>query len=224
MKQESSVIIVAGGKGVRMNSQIPKQFIEIGGKPVLMHTINQFKAYSTDIHIILVLPSEQINYWNDLCAKHSFSVIHTIVSGGEARFFSVKNGLEKVITKYVGIHDGVRPLVSLSTINRCFDEVKKVDAVVPVVDLVDSIRYAENNDNSNTVDRTKFKLVQTPQVFNTHVLKESYQLPYSENFTDDASVVENAGYQVKLVEGNRENIKITTEIDLKIAELFLKSI
>lgn len=224
MKEESSAIIVAGGKGLRMNSQIPKQFIEICGKPVLMHTIGRFRAYSSDIQIILVLPAEQIDYWNKLCTKHGFTIAHTVVSGGETRFYSVKNGLDLVNTEYVAIHDGVRPLVSLSTIRRCFEEVKNVDAVVPVVDLVDSLRYVENNDKSSTVDRSKYKLVQTPQGFNTQVLKQSYQLPYSENFTDDASVVENAGYQVKLVDGNRENIKITTEIDLKIAELFLKSI
>lgn len=218
-----SVIIVAGGKGLRMNSEIPKQFIEISGKPVLMHTLERFYQFSPEMQIILVLPTEQIVFWKELCQKHDFEIVHTIVKGGETRFSSVKNGLEKVNTEFVAVHDGVRPLVSIETIQSCFDEAENCDAVIPVVDLVDSIRFVENAETSKPADRTKFKLVQTPQVFHTDILEKSYFLPYSDNFTDDASVVESAGYKVKLVEGNRENLKITTEIDLKIAETFLKS-
>lgn len=217
-----TTIIVAGGKGLRMKSDLPKQFIEIGGKPLLMHTIKRFYEFSKTMPIILVLPENHIEYWNDLCKQHNFLVPHTLALGGENRFYSVKNGLEKVVTKYVAVHDGVRPLVNSDTIKRCFDEIEHRDAVIPVVDLVDSIRIVEDSDHSKPTDRSEFKLVQTPQVFRTDVLKKSYDLSYSEMFTDDASVVESAGYKVKLVEGNRENVKITTEIDLRIAEVLLK--
>lgn len=222
MAANYSVIVVAGGKGLRMKSDVPKQFIEIGGKPVLMHTLERFQHYAADMPLILVLPAEQIDFWGNLCKKHSFNTPHIVVNGGEVRFFSVRNGLEKVETEYVAVHDGVRPLVNEATIERCFEQVKHCNAVVPVVDLVDSLRFVESDDNSTPADRAKYKLVQTPQVFKTDILKKSYQLPYSELFTDDASVIESAGYKVKLVEGNRENIKITTEIDLQIAETFLK--
>lgn len=219
---DKSVIIVAGGKGLRMNSEVPKQFMEIGGKPILMHTVELFYNYLTEIKIVLVLPVDQIEYWKNLCEKYNFKIPHNITAGGETRFLSVKNGLEEVDTEFVAIHDGVRPLVSFDTLKRCFDEVEKNDGVIPVVDLIDSIRLVESFENSKPVDRNNYKLVQTPQVFRTDVVMKSYQLPYSEHFTDDASVVETAGYKVKLVEGNRENIKITTEMDLRIAETFLK--
>ncbi|VBB46108.1 2-C-methyl-D-erythritol 4-phosphate cytidylyltransferase [uncultured Paludibacter sp.] len=222
MKQKNSVIVVAGGKGLRMNSDVPKQFLELCGKPVLMRTLERFHSFSNTMPIILVLPVEQIEFWKNLCVKYNFNIPHTIVEGGKERFFSVKNGLNKVTAEFVAIHDGVRPLVSLETIERCFREVEKYNAVIPVVDVIDSIRFAESDEISKPMDRTKYKLVQTPQVFRTEILKISYELPYSENFTDDASVIETAGYKVKLVEGNRENIKITTEIDLKTAESLLK--
>ncbi|MGC3978335.1 MAG: 2-C-methyl-D-erythritol 4-phosphate cytidylyltransferase [Paludibacteraceae bacterium] len=221
MKQTNSIIIVAGGKGTRMSSHIPKQFIELDGKPVLMHTLEHFFQFSPEMPILLVLPAEQFDFWENLCSKHLFRIPHTIVSGGDARFFSVKNGLERIDTEFVAVHDGVRPLVDLDTIKRCFDEIKKCDAVIPVIDLVDSIRLTGDTGKSEPVDRTKYKLVQTPQVFRTDVLKKSYDVSFSELFTDDASVVEAAGYRVKLIDGNRENIKITTEVDLKIAEILL---
>lgn len=222
MKQNKSVIVVAGGKGLRMNTDVPKQFLELAGKPVLMHTLERFYHFDNEIEITLVLPAEQIEYWKDLCEKYLFYLPHTVVSGGNARFFSVKNGLENIDTEFVAVHDGVRPLVSFETLERCFSAAEKSDAVVPVVDLVDSIRLVQNEENSQPADRTKYKLVQTPQVFRTEILKKSYLLPYSEYFTDDASVLEAAGYRVKLVEGNRENIKITTAVDLKIAEMLLE--
>ena len=215
------VIIVAGGKGERMNANIPKQFLELHGKPILIHTMEAFYRFDNTMQIMLVLPETQIDYWNALCKKHAFAVLHNIVIGGQTRFNSVQNGLKMVqAPSLVAVHDGVRPLVSSSTIARCFDAAGKYDAAIPVIDLIDSIRQV-NEDESLSVDRTKYKLVQTPQVFDAELLKKAYEQEFSALFTDDASVVEALGTKIHLVEGNRENIKITTEIDLKMAETFL---
>jgi len=215
------VIIVAGGNGERMNANIPKQFLELHGKPILMHTIEAFNCFDKTMQIILALPETQIDFWKLLCKKYDFELTHNIVIGGKTRFNSVKNGLKLVQTPaFVAVHDGVRPLVSSSTIARCFDAAEKYGAAIPVVDLIDSIRQV-NEDESISVDRTKYKLVQTPQVFEAELLKNAYEQEFSSLFTDDASVVEELGTKIHLVEGNRENIKITTEIDLKMAETFL---
>jgi 2-C-methyl-D-erythritol 4-phosphate cytidylyltransferase len=221
MNKEKIVIIVAGGKGERMQTEIPKQFLEIKGKPILMHTIDQFRIYNSDIQLIIVLPVTQIEFWKDLCKKHNFKVPHEIIVGGSTRFESVKNGLKAVkIPALVAVHDGVRPLVSIDTIARCFDEAEKNGAAIPVIELVDSIRQVTKNGNQS-VDRNNFKLVQTPQIFDGELLKKAYQQEYSAFFTDDASVVESLGVTIKLVEGNRNNIKITNEFDLKLAEAYL---
>ena len=221
MNKEKIVIIVAGGKGERMQTEIPKQFLEIKGKPILMHTIDQFRIYNSDIQQIIVLPVTQIEFWKDLCKKHNFKVPHEIIVGGSTRFESVKNGLKAVkIPALVAVHDGVRPLVSIDTIARCFDEAEKNGAAIPVIELVDSIRHVTKNGNQS-VDRNNFKLVQTPQIFDGELLKKAYQQEYSAFFTDDASVVESLGVTIKLVEGNRKNIKITNEYDLKLAEAYL---
>ena len=223
MKTPKSAIIVAGGKGERMQTNIPKQFIEIQGKPILMHTIETFLHFDLTMQIIVVLPSTQIDFWNELCKKHAFVVNHNIVAGGQTRFQSVKNGLNAVQSPaLVAVHDGVRPLVTGETINRCFEVAEKTGNAIPVVDLVDSIRQTTEN-GSNSVDRKDFKLVQTPQVFDAELLKNAYKQDFSELFTDDASVVENLGVNINLVEGNRENIKITTSFDLILAEVLLKS-
>lgn len=215
------VIIVAGGKGERMNADIPKQFIELNGKPILMHTIEAFNRFDKAMQIILVLPETQIDYWKALCKKHAFVLLHNIVSGGQTRFNSVKNGLMLVQTPaLVAVHDGVRPIVSNSTIARCFKAAAKYNAAIPVIDLIDSIRQVNDNE-SQSVDRTKYKLVQTPQVFDAALLIKAYEQEFSALFTDDASVVEELGTKIHLVEGNRENIKITTDIDLKMVETFL---
>lgn len=214
-------IIVAGGKGLRMNAEIPKQFLEINHLPILMHTLNAFSKYDASIQLILVLPAEQVDFWKELCHKHAFSISHTIVCGGDSRFDSVKNGLDAVkVHSMVAVHDGVRPLVSKDTIARCFEQVYLYGAVIPTVELVDSIRQLTDGRNI-AVDRSAYQLVQTPQVFDSIILKNAYNQEFSPLFTDDASVVEAAGTAVKLVQGNRENIKITTEMDLKIASLFL---
>ena len=221
MSKPKIAIIVAGGKGERMNADIPKQFIEIQGKPILMHTLEVFNRYDAQMQLILVLPEVQIKFWNELCAKHNFGLNHQIVVGGQSRFNSVKNGLQALKTPaIVAVHDGVRPLVSVETIERCFETAEKFDTAIPVVDLVDSIRQVSGN-GSKSVDRNAFKLVQTPQVFDVELLQKAYEQEYSPLFTDDASVVEALGAKIQLVEGNRENIKITTEFDLKMAESIL---
>ncbi|MHB9056788.1 MAG: 2-C-methyl-D-erythritol 4-phosphate cytidylyltransferase [Paludibacteraceae bacterium] len=221
MKQQKTAIIVAGGKGERMNMQAPKQFLEIAGKPVLMHTIERFYSYSGEIRLILVLPANQIVFWNELCHKYNFHIPHQIVEGGSTRYFSVKNALEIIENEgLIAIHDGVRPLVDIKTIENCFIVAQKSGAAIPAVDLVDSIRK-KTESGSIAVNRKEYKLIQTPQIFRAEIILESYKQPFNELFTDDASVVEAAGYYVKLVEGNRENIKITTPFDLKLAEVLL---
>jgi len=221
MKQQKVAIIVAGGKGERMKASVPKQFILLGHKPVLMHTLERFYQYSDDIRLILVLPSTQFDVWDELCMTYNFNIPHTVVPGGISRFFSVKNALDTITEDaLIAIHDGVRPFIDSGTIQRCFDEAEKSGAAIPVVDLVDSIRQVDWS-GSKTVDRKNYRLVQTPQVFRSDIILKSYQQPYNEQFTDDASVAEAAGYKISLVEGNRENIKITTTFDLKLAEFLL---
>jgi 2-C-methyl-D-erythritol 4-phosphate cytidylyltransferase len=217
-----TVLIVAGGKGDRMKSAIPKQFLEIKGKPILMHTLDVFYCYDATIKIILVLPADQINSWEELCLRYSYNVKHQLVAGGESRFQSVKNGLEVAKDSgLIAVHDGVRPLVSTETIARCFEKAEKYGTAVPVINVIDSIRQI-TLDGNKSVDRSSYKLVQTPQVFKSDILKKAYKQDYSPLFTDDASVVEAIGTKIQLVEGNRENIKITNALDLKMAEVLLK--
>ena len=216
------VLIVAGGKGIRMGGDIPKQFLPIGGVPVLMRTMDAFYAYNQDIQIILVLPHDQQAYWLDLCRKHRFERPYRIADVGETRFHSVKNGLALVETPaLVGVHDGVRPFVSSDVIRRCYAEASQKHAVVTCVNVVETLRYVQE-EGSVTVPRDEYRLVQTPQVFDATLLKKAYEQPYSPQFTDDASVVESMGMVVSLIEGNRENIKITTPFDLKIASALLE--
>ena len=213
-------LIVAGGKGLRMGGELPKQFLPIGGKPVLMRTLEAFYAYNPEIHIILVLPHSQQSYWTELCAEHSFSLPHTVADGGETRFHSVKNGLAYVEPGLVGVHDGVRPFVSRQVIERCYQLAETKKAVIPVVDVVETIRHLTDT-GSETVSRSDYKLVQTPQVFDVELLRRAYAQEYTSFFTDDASVVEAMGESVYLAEGNRENIKITTPFDLKISSVLV---
>ena len=213
------IIIVAGGKGLRMGGDIPKQFLPVCGKPVLMRTLEAFHAYDASMHLILVLPISQQAYWKQLCEEYQFDLVHEIADGGETRFHSVKNGLALVKEEgLVGVHDGVRPFVSQEVIVRCYEEALSLRAVIPVIGVVETVRHL-TEDGSETVPRDQYKLVQTPQVFDSVLLKRAYQQPYTELFTDDASVVEALGEEVHLVEGNRENIKLTTPFDLKLAEL-----
>ena len=228
--EAEATIIVAGGKGLRMGSDLPKQFLPIGGRPVLMHTLEAFERAIPGIHLVLVLPHDQQDFWRDLCRKHDFTLPHTIVDGGETRFHSVKNGLRSLSPvregSLVAVHDGVRPFVSIDVIRRCFEAAREHAAVVPVVPVVETVRQLQpsitGEGASATIDRSHLRLVQTPQVFSLPLLLQAYEQPYCDTFTDDASVVEALGHPVTLVDGNRENIKITTPFDLIIAEALLK--
>ena len=213
------LIIVAGGKGLRMGGDIPKQFLPVCGKPVLMRTMEAFHTYDAAIHIILVLPVSQQAYWKELCQEYRFSLSHDIANGGDTRFHSVMNGLAMVEGNgWVGVHDGVRPFVSQEVIARCYEEAEACKAVIPVIDVVETVRHL-TEEGSETVPRDRYKLVQTPQVFEVELLRRAYQQTYTDLFTDDASVVEALGEKVYLVKGNRENIKLTTPFDLKLAEM-----
>ena len=213
------IIIVAGGKGLRMGGDIPKQFLPVCGKPVLMRTLEAFHAYDASMRLILVLPVSQQAYWKQLCEEYQFDLVHEIANGGETRFHSVKNGLALVKEDgLVGVHDGVRPFVSQEVISRCYEEAVSLKAVIPVIGVVETVRHL-TEEGSETVPRDQYKLVQTPQVFDVTLLRRAYQQEYTDLFTDDASVVEALGEKVYLVEGNRENIKLTTPFDLKLAEL-----
>lgn len=217
-----TALIVAGGKGLRMGSELPKQFLPIGGKPVLMHTLEAFRRFDPEIDLILVLPEEQQDYWKQLCDRHHFTLRHLIANGGETRFHSVRNGLALVSGGgLVGVHDGVRPFVSQEVIRRCYDKAATEKAVIPVVDVVETVRQVTES-GSRTVNRDDYKLVQTPQVFDSDLLRRAYAQDFMPFFTDDASVVEAMGVPVYLVEGNRENIKLTTPFDLKIATALLE--
>jgi len=216
------VLIVAGGSGNRMGTEIPKQFLEICGKPILMHTIQVFYDFDPECDLILVLPETQQEYWKDLCLKHSFTLPHRIVSGGENRFNSVQNGLKLIDEKgIVFIHDGVRPLVSQQTIERCYQMAQKNGNAIPVLQVNESLRK-QKGQQSVSVDRTLYLSVQTPQTFRSEQILQAFEQDFDPAFTDDASVAEKAGFPIFMVEGNQENIKITTPVDLIIAEAFLK--
>lgn len=217
------VIIVAGGSGSRMGTEIPKQFLELFEKPVLMHTIQVFHDFDPESKIILVLPEEQQQFWKGLCLKHSFSLVHQVVSGGKTRFHSVQNGLSQIDGEgIVFIHDGVRPLVSRETLSRCLETALKSGNAIPVLPVTESLRKLEDEQNIS-VDRSKYFSVQTPQTFRSDQILEAFQQDFDLAFTDDASVAEKAGFSIFMVEGNRENIKITTPIDLIVAEVFLNN-
>ena len=249
------VIIVAGGKGLRMGSDIPKQFLPIGGRPVLMRTIDRFREYSKDLQIILVLPEAQQDYWKKLCKEYHFEEEYLLANGGETRFHSVQNGLALIpddAEGVVGVHDGVRPFPSIEVIRRCYETARTNQAVIPVISVVETVRqlfsgqwtvdsydYTPREENphqshhncplstvnyqlSRTVPRDEYRLVQTPQTFDIQLLKAANRQPYNDSFTDDASVVESYGHQITLVEGNRENIKITTPYDITVADAIIQ--
>ena len=255
------IIILAGGKGLRMGTDIPKQFLPIGGMPVLMHTVKRFREYSKELNIILVLPKQQQEYWQALCDEYQFMEDYTIADGGETRFHSIKNGLKLIpddAQGLVGVHDGVRPFPSVEVIRNCYETARKTGSAIPVIPVVETIRHlgtkvqsskfkvqsyvtsfhdfchdsakrastmalAAPKVQSSTVPRDEYRLVQTPQVFDIQLHKKAYAQDYRDSFTDDASVVESMGCAVTLVEGNRENIKITTPFDCVVAEAILSS-
>jgi 2-C-methyl-D-erythritol 4-phosphate cytidylyltransferase len=219
---KKSVIIVAGGSGSRMGSEIPKQFILLENRPVLMWTMSSFIQYDPTIPLVLVLPESQIARWKELCISCQFNHPHLVVKGGETRYQSVKNGLNALgETDLVAIHDGVRPLVSRETIENCFNQADLTGAAIPVLALNETIRTGTMKD-SKTVDRSLFYAVQTPQVFKNSILQKAYSKISDSSFTDDASVVEASGFPIVMVPGNLENIKITHPSDLLIASAYLK--
>ncbi len=213
-------LIVAGGSGTRMNTDVPKQFLLLNNRPILMHTIDRFFQYNSEIEIIVVLPEPQITYWKNLCEHYHFGIKHKLVCGGDTRFMSVKNGLESIDGDgIVAIHDGVRPLVSDATLERCFNTAKQFGNALPVMPVVESLRFVDEKGN-HAVDRSQFNSVQTPQVFRVNEIKMAYNQPYHKKFTDDATVLEGMNIAINLVVGNNENIKITTPLDLEVATLF----
>ena len=210
-------LIVAGGKGERMNADIPKQFLLLNNLPILMHTIKQFSHFE---EIVLVLPKSQFDYWNGLCKNNNFTQIHILVEGGETRFHSVKNGLDKIDnTSVVAIHDGVRPLISTALINTLVAKTKSGIGVIPIIPVKDSIRKIEG-DNSVHIDRSNLYKVQTPQCFLSANIQKAYTQKFSDTFTDDASVFESDGGKIKTILGEEKNLKITTQEDLLVAESF----
>lgn len=215
---DTYVIILAGGIGSRMETSIPKQFIPIAGKPVIMHTIEKFHDFDPKMKIIITLPEAHISLWKNLCSEFNFAIEHQIVRGGKERFFSVKNALERVPDdSIVLIHDGVRPMVSDKTIDRVRETAIEYGNAIPYLPSNESLREVKGN-KSKSVDRSKFVRIQTPQGFRAKEIKQAYGEEFNDTFTDDASVLEAAGANIKLVLGNNRNIKITQPIDLVIAE------
>ena len=219
-------IIVAGGSGTRFGAQVPKQFLELGGKPILMRTVEAFeKALADGEHeIVVTLPADQIGVWQDLCERYGLVVPHRVVPGGETRWHSVKNALDSIDdpagVDVITVHDGVRPLASVEMIQRTLDTARRCGSAIPVVMLNDSVRQVDG-EGSHALDRSSLRAVQTPQAFKAHLLLEAYRQPYDPSFTDDASVVERAGHAVTLVEGEPTNLKITRPMDLALAEYLL---
>ena len=205
-----------------MNSAVPKQFLILDREPVLMHTIKALHAAAPDAPIILVLPAEQLEHWGRLCENHQFKIIHKVVAGGETRFHSVKNGLALVTTDFVAVHDGVRPLVSKETIERVFEAAYFNGAAVPAIAPNDSVRII-NGMESKAVERSNIALVQTPQCFKLTLIKKAFEQEYRKEFTDCASVLEADGVVVSTVNGNEENIKITRQQDLILADWYIKN-
>lgn len=215
------VIIVAGGKGARMGGDVPKQFLEIGGQPVLMRTIRRFLAFDATLNIVLVLPASEQETWQQLCRRFDFDVPMTVVDGGDTRFESVSKGLSAIpddANGVVAVHDGVRPFVSVEVIGRCFDAAREEQAAIPTVEVVETLRRIGGDEAEKNVNRADYQVVQTPQTFDIQLLKRAYRQPYKEAFTDDATVVEQLGVKVSRVAGNRENIKVTTPFDLQVGE------
>jgi 2-C-methyl-D-erythritol 4-phosphate cytidylyltransferase len=217
---KKSIIITAGGIGKRMESELPKQFLLLGSKPVLIHALERFFEFDPNAQLIVTLPKDWVNHWKELLAKYDIQIPHEIVDGGSERFHSIQNALTICTGDQIGIHDGVRPLVSIETIERCFSGLQYSTAVVPVLKLKDSLRMGKP-EKSDSVDRSEYYLVHTPQCFDASILKEAYLQEYQAHFTDDASVVESIGICPLLVLSNEENIKITSPTDLKILNALL---
>jgi 2-C-methyl-D-erythritol 4-phosphate cytidylyltransferase len=220
---KKAAVLVAGGKGIRMGGSVSKQYLPIGGKPVLMHTLHRFYAADPEIFLILVLPEPDFLIWEKLCEHHQFSIPHQVIAGGNSRFQSVRNGLSALPFEegLVAIHDGVRPFVKKEVILESFVEAEKSGSAIAVIDLKDSIRKVGTDGVSTFLERKYFRLVQTPQTFQIGKIKKAFQVEELPQFTDDATVYEYQGWQVSLIQGNAENIKITTPEDLDYADYLL---
>ena len=225
-KMKTIAIIVAGGSGTRFGAEMPKQFVDLNGKPILMHTIEVFEQAlaGQDHELLVTLPAAEFNQWRQLCDRYRFEVPHRVVAGGETRWHSVKNALtalgDGTNVDVIAVHDGVRPMASVELINRCVDTARRTGSAIPVVSLNDSVRQVEGQ-TSRALDRSSLRAVQTPQTFDARLLLDAYNLPFEKTFTDDASVVERAGHDVTLVEGDPSNLKITRPMDLALAEYLL---
>ena len=220
-------IIVAGGSGTRFGAELPKQFLELGGKPILMRSIEAFaNSGNCPVDVIVTLPSDQMDLWQRLCDRHGFSVPHRVVPGGETRWHSVKHALDSMgdvnEVDVIAVHDGVRPMVTADVICRTIAAARRDGAAIPVVALNDSVRQVVG-EASHALDRSTLRAVQTPQAFDARLLLDAYSLPYQPTFTDDASVVEQLGHPITLVEGDPHNLKITRPMDLALAEYLLNS-
>ena len=221
-------IIVAGGSGTRFGAQVPKQFLELDGTPILMRTITAFEQAldGTAHEVFVTLPADQIDLWQSLCKRHDFAIAHHVVAGGETRWHSVKNAIDAIgdpaDVDVIAVHDGVRPLAGMDLIRRIMDAARKTGSAIPVINLNDSVRQIEG-ESSRALDRSTLRAVQTPQAFDAKMLMEAYCQPFDSSFTDDASVVERAGHCVTLVDGDPVNLKITRPMDLALAEYLLKN-
>lgn len=219
-------VIVAGGSGTRFGAEVPKQFLLLGGKPILMRSIEAFEQALEGVEheILVTLPADQMELWGDLCDHYGFSTLHRVVAGGATRWHSVKNALDSLTdvddNDVIAVHDGVRPLASRVLICRTLKAARSTGAAVPVVALNDSVRQVEGS-TSHALDRSTLRAVQTPQAFNARLLQDAYGQPFDSTFTDDASVVERYGHAVTLVEGDPQNLKITRPMDLALAEYLL---
>jgi 2-C-methyl-D-erythritol 4-phosphate cytidylyltransferase len=219
---ERSTIIVAGGSGKRMGAPLPKQFMLLKGRPLLCWTIEVFHRYDASMPIVVVLPEQHVPIWKSLCIGHNFHVAHEAVAGGEERFHSVRNGLAQVDHDgLLAVHDGVRPLVSVEVIDRCFRAAEEHGAAIPAVSITSSVREV-SGDTSKALDRSKLRAVQTPQCFRAELLRKAFELPFDPAFTDEATLVERIGAKVLLVPGEERNIKVTTPEDLLLAEAFMR--
>jgi len=218
---KASVIITAGGIGKRMGADLPKQFLEIQGKPILLHCLEKFHSFDPTLEIIITLPNDWMSYWSELINTIHCTIPHRVSAGGQERFHSIQLALSHCTGDFIMVHDGVRPLVSHETIQRCLAALTQHKSVVPVLELKDSLRTIDSS-GSKMVNRSEFKLVHTPQCFDAEILKKAYQTDYHSGMTDDASVVESLGIEPFLVESNEENIKITTNSDLLIAAAYMQ--
>ena len=218
---KKSIIITAGGVGKRMGVTLPKQFLPLQGKPLLFYTIERFYEYDPKIEILLTLPQDWLSYWQSLCEEFSFSIPHQVISGGKERYHSIQLALAHSTGNLVGVHDGVRPFVSIETISRCYEKAQLDGSAIPIMHIKESLRMLTDETLSVSVERSAYRSVQTPQVFQRNILVSAYERPFHDAITDDASLAEENGTTIYLVEGNEENIKITTPLDLSFCEFLL---